>query len=376
MATAGRSVVFAGVTVVISLLGMLTMNQPYVPGVAFSAVVTVLAVMLAALTLLPALLGFAGRNIDRLRHAVPPSVRRARRARLLVPVEPDRSSAGRSSPGSPARSPSACSSRRSPGCELGFPDAGNDPTNLTTRRAYDLMTDGFGAGFNGTFVLVADRGDDEAHGGARPISKRTLAATPGVAAVSPPIASPDADAAVITLTPRRQPAGRGDRATCSTRLRDDDRPRRRSPAPTSTVTIGGITAADVDQTNSISARLPMLHRRRDRAVVPAAAGGVPLGARRGQGRRAEPAVDHRRLRRRRLRRRGRMVRPAVRHHHAHPDPGVHPDDDVRDPLRPVDGLRGVPALTSPRGVPHAPATTRPPSPTAWPPPPRSSPPPR
>ena len=67
MATAGRSVVFAGVTVVISLLGMLTMNQPYVPGVAFSAVLTVLAVMLAALTLLPALLGFAGRNIDRLR---------------------------------------------------------------------------------------------------------------------------------------------------------------------------------------------------------------------------------------------------------------------------------------------------------------------
>ena len=58
---------FAGITVVISLLGMLTMNQPYVPGVAFSAVVTVLAVMLAALTLLPALLGFTGRNIDRLR---------------------------------------------------------------------------------------------------------------------------------------------------------------------------------------------------------------------------------------------------------------------------------------------------------------------
>ena len=48
------------------------------------------------------------------------------------------------------------------GLRLGFPDAGNDPTNLTTRRAYDLMTDGFGAGFNGTFVLVADNGDDAA----------------------------------------------------------------------------------------------------------------------------------------------------------------------------------------------------------------------
>ena len=50
---------------------------------------------------------------------------------------------------------------------LGYPDDGNDPTSLTTRRAYDLMTDGFGAGFNGAFVLVADRGDDDGAGNAR-----------------------------------------------------------------------------------------------------------------------------------------------------------------------------------------------------------------
>ena len=84
----GRSVVFAGITVVISLLGMLTMNQPYVPGVAFSAVVTVLAVMLAALTLLPALLGFTGRNIDRLRMPFRHPSAEHMRSRVLVPLEP------------------------------------------------------------------------------------------------------------------------------------------------------------------------------------------------------------------------------------------------------------------------------------------------
>ena len=137
MATAGRSVVFAGVTVVISLLGMLTMNQPYVAGVAFSAVVTVLAVMIAALTLLPALLGFTGRNIDRLR----------------LPFR--HPSAGTTSSGFWYRWSRTV--QRHPvvlgiagalalcvliapitNLRLGFPDAGNDPTELTTRRGLRL----------------------------------------------------------------------------------------------------------------------------------------------------------------------------------------------------------------------------------------------
>ncbi|MEQ1701679.1 MAG: MMPL family transporter, partial [Ilumatobacteraceae bacterium] len=153
MATAGRSVVFAGVTVVISLLGMLTMNQPFVPGVAFSAVIAVLAVMSAALTLLPALLGFTGRNIDR----------------LSLPFRGPATNAGSGTHGFWYRwsrtvqshpvvtgllGAAALAILIAPitSLRLGYPDAGNDPTDLTTRRAYDLMTDGFGAGFNGTFI--------------------------------------------------------------------------------------------------------------------------------------------------------------------------------------------------------------------------------
>ena len=253
MSTAGRSVVFAGATVVISLLGMLTMNQPYVPGVAFSAVLAVLAVMAAALTLLPALLGFAGRNIDRLRLPFAhPSADHAGRgfwyrwSRTIQRRPIVTGLAGALALGVlilPALD-----------LRLGFPDAGNDPAELTTRRAFDLMTDGFGAGFNGTFVLVADHGDAAALATLGAL-RTTLASTPGVAAVSPAIASPRGDPAVISLTPAASPQ---DEATTELleRLRSDIVPTALAGTDL-TVKVGGITAANVDQTDSISARLPL-----------------------------------------------------------------------------------------------------------------------
>jgi RND superfamily putative drug exporter len=253
MATAGRSVVFAGITVVISLLGMLTMNQPYVPGVAFSAVITVLAVMLAALTLLPALLGFTGRNIDRLRMPFRhPSADHSAGGfwydwSRFIQRRPVITGAGGALALGLLIAPVF-------GLRLGFPDAGNDPTNLTTRRAYDLMTDGFGAGFNGTFVLVADNGDDAAIATLAEL-QATLASTPGVAAVSPPIASPNADAAVLTLTPQASPQDAATTELLSV-LRDDVVPDALAGTDLSVV-VGGITASYVDQTNSISARLPL-----------------------------------------------------------------------------------------------------------------------
>jgi putative drug exporter of the RND superfamily len=253
MTTAGRSVVFAGVTVVISLLGMLTMNQPYVPGVAWSAVITVLAVLVAALTLLPALLGFTGRNIDRLRmpfrHPSDDHTGRGFWYSWARAIQRRPVAAGLAGAFVLAVLISPVFALR-----LGFPDAGNDPASLTTRRAYDLMTDGFGAGVNGTLVLVADRGDAQAIRALAALDRK-LADVHGVAAVSPPITSPHRDAAVITLTPDASPQ---DRSTSQllTRLRDDIVPDALAGTGLS-VKIGGITAANADATSSISARLPL-----------------------------------------------------------------------------------------------------------------------
>ena len=254
MTTAGRSVVFAGITVVVSLLGMLTMNQPYIPGVAFSAVLTVLFVMLAALTLLPALLTFTGTNIDRLG---------LRRRKTVRPEKAVGDGFWYRWSRAVQRRPIAAgvlgvivlgvliapiSSLR-----LGYPDSSNDPTALTTRRAFDLMSTGFGEGFNGTFVLVADQGDDAALDTLAGL-QQTLSATPGVAAASAPVPSPDGDAAVIALTPTTSPqdAATGDLLQ---RLRDEVVPAA-VDGTSMHVVVGGITAANADQTDSIADRLP------------------------------------------------------------------------------------------------------------------------
>jgi RND superfamily putative drug exporter len=138
---------------------------------------------------------------------------------------------------------------------LGYPDDGNDPTSLTTRRAYDLMTEGFGAGFNGAFLLVADRGDDATVLGDLDRLRQALKETPGVAAVSPTLAAPSADAAVITVTPATSPQDNATKELLS-RIRDHVVPDVLSDSDVEVV-VGGLTAADVDQTNSISQRLPV-----------------------------------------------------------------------------------------------------------------------
>ena len=91
MSTAGRAVLFAGITVIISLCGLFLIGQPYLDGLAVGTILAVMAVMLSALTLLPAMLGFSGRAIDRFHVPGPPPVVGARgQAGVLVEVEPYR----------------------------------------------------------------------------------------------------------------------------------------------------------------------------------------------------------------------------------------------------------------------------------------------
>jgi RND superfamily putative drug exporter len=251
--TAGRAVVFAGCTVVISILGLFLMGVEFVRGLAVGASITVLVVMLVSITLLPALLGYAGNTIDKL--SAPG--RRTREADIRTSVWFRWSRVVQRRPwpaflgglvlllvlAVPLLS-----------IRLGFPDTGGSPTSDTTRRAYDLIADGFGPGANGPLVVAAEypKGTDPA------VLDRLAAAarrTPGVAAITPPIQSPAGDAAVIRIVPTTSPQ---DERTTS--LVNELRGRVIPAAVRGSdvvVHVGGFTASGIDISERLSSRLPV-----------------------------------------------------------------------------------------------------------------------
>jgi RND superfamily putative drug exporter len=254
MGTAGRAVLFAGATVVISLLGMLTMGLSYLSGVAASSVLAVLAVLTASLTLLPALLGFVGSNIDRLR--VPFTGRASHQGERaywyrwsrVIQHRPWLSFIGAAIVLLALTLPLFS-------LRLGFPDDGNNQKSYTSRHAYDLLTTGFGPGFNGPLVLVADlKGASDASGAIKKVSD-AVAATEGVASATPPTENPAGDTAIITVFPTTKPQ---DEATSQLvhRLRDSVLPQAVNGTG-ATMLIGGFTAISIDQSSYISARLPL-----------------------------------------------------------------------------------------------------------------------
>ena len=248
MATAGRSVLIAGTTVVISLLGLFLMGLPYLYGAALSAIVAVLIVMAASITLVPALLGMAGRKIDRLH--IPGTGR--------VPADPASTPAARWSRAVQRRPWTAAIAGAAvllalaapvSGLRLGFPDRGNDAPDTTTRQAYDLVAQGFGSGANGPLLLVADTaggGEDRVTALAADLRRE-----PGVAAVAEPVVSPRGDAALLSVTPRTSPQDPATEQLIS-HLREDVLPRAGVP-----VSVGGATAAFMDQSQTTADRLPL-----------------------------------------------------------------------------------------------------------------------
>src|SRR5690606_1013650 len=202
--TAGRAVMVAGSTVVVSMLGLFAMGLSYMRGAAMVTIVAVLVVMIAAMTLFPALLGYLGRHVDRLR--LPLGRRRTVQVAEGGHVVPSRAwlawgrLVDRHSIIASVLGIAALLALAAPflGARFGFPDAGNNVEQTSTRQAYDMVSDGFGAGFNGPLLLVADLA-----GATDPDALDRLAsavqATPGVAAVLPPQVNPAGDAALITV---------------------------------------------------------------------------------------------------------------------------------------------------------------------------------
>jgi RND superfamily putative drug exporter len=257
MATSGRAVVFAGSTVVLSLLGLFLLGLPFIYGAALGAIIAVLLVMTASVTLLPALLGFVGTGIDRLRvgrRRRPdrvPDVTHGFWARWSRRVQRRPWLAGGAAVAVLVLLAVPFLSLR-----LAFTDAGTNPPSYTSREAYDLLAKGFGPGANGPLVVALEL--PERGGGPHAVFalRADLARQPDVAFASPPRYSPAGTAAVLTVIPRTSPQDASTSALVQD-LRDTVVPR--ATAGTGVrVLIGGPTAASIDTAGVISARLAVV----------------------------------------------------------------------------------------------------------------------
>ncbi|HEV3128232.1 MAG TPA: MMPL family transporter, partial [Solirubrobacteraceae bacterium] len=251
MNTSGRAVVFAGATVVIALLGMFALGVSLLNGVAVAAALGVVLVMAASLTLLPALLRLAGRRIGEAGRASTERVRQRpavwarwvgaiQRRPVLAAVA---STAIMLTLAAPAL-----------GLRLGASDAGNDPANHTTRKAYDLIAQGFGKGFNGPLQVAVKLPPANA-GPALDQLGAGLRAAPDVASVAAPRVDAAGDTAAISVYPRSSPQS-AQTADLVTHLRNSVLPPLERATGT-TVYIGGATASEADFSHVLSSKLPL-----------------------------------------------------------------------------------------------------------------------
>jgi RND superfamily putative drug exporter len=255
--TAGRAVVFAGSTVVVSIFGLVLMGRDYLWGVALATSLAVTLVVLASVTLLPALLGFAGRTIDRFRlpwfrHDVDGHRTLSWRWSRVMQRRP-------LAAGLAALVVLLVLAAPATDMRFGMPDAGNGPTELTSRRAYDLMSESFGPGANGPFLVAVDlAGAGSAATASDAVGRLAAdaAATDGVAAVVPPLLNDRGDAAVISVVPTTGPQDEATEDLVHT-LRDDVIPA--AVAGTGVeASVGGTTAAFIDDSEQTASRLPLL----------------------------------------------------------------------------------------------------------------------
>jgi putative drug exporter of the RND superfamily len=253
--TAGRSVIIAGSTVVIAVLGLFLTGLPYMYGVAISASLAVLVVMLASITLLPALLSYLGPRVDRLRIPI--------LGRRLDKVEGDGDSPAARWSHAVQRHPwfaaivstAILLALAAPalGMRLGFPDAGNDKEGTMTRQAYDLISEGFGPGANGPLVIAAETPGPEAHKAVEELAV-TLRGEEGIDHVPAPQFNEDGSAALLTVVPTTSPQ---DEATQDL----VDHLRQVMPEELAgsgaTAYLGGVTPALEDQSEYITERMPI-----------------------------------------------------------------------------------------------------------------------
>jgi putative drug exporter of the RND superfamily len=205
-AVSGRAVLMAATTVVIALCGLYASGITFIGKLGAAAAVTVIVAALAAVTLVPALLGLAGRRIDRFavrRPVAEPSgsdglwqrhAARVGRHPWLVLTGGVLIAAVLAIPAFSMR--------------LGHIDAGADPVSYSDRLAYDAISSGFGPGANGPFTIVVQTAPDSSASQDSSLSSsltRALTSTADVASVSPVRQSPDHALLIATVVPASSP---------------------------------------------------------------------------------------------------------------------------------------------------------------------------
>ena len=255
--TSGRTVLFAGATVCIALLGQLALGVNFLYGPSVAAALAVALTMLSALTFLPALLGFLGPRV----------LSRRERDVLSSGAAPEASGAG----GLALRWARFVEARRVLvaigalavvllialpvlGLRLGTSDSGTDPASWTTHQAYAALAAGFGPGFNGPLQL-AGRVSSPAGNAAFDHLLAVIAHTPGVASVTKPFISPHGNAVVATVYPATSPQAT-QTVNLVNHLRDQLIPQA-AHGTSLVVHVGGETATNIDFSHVLGGKLPV-----------------------------------------------------------------------------------------------------------------------
>ena len=246
LASAGRAVVVAGGTVVVAILGLAVARIPFITAGGIALSLVVLVMVLASITLLPALLGLAGHRVNALR------VRRAR-AEAGDGWRRWASHVARHAAAYAVGATVLLIALAAPvtALRLGFPDQGTMPESRTERRAYDLVADGFGRGANGPLVIAVDTAGDASV--IEPLAS-AVAADPGIAAVGPPRVDPTSGVATLVAQPTTSPQDEATRDTIE-RLRSDVFPTVLAGHPAS-AHVGGQVATFADLGHRVEDRLP------------------------------------------------------------------------------------------------------------------------
>jgi len=252
VATAGQAVVFAGGTVVVSILGLAVAGIPFITAAGIAIASVVLIMVAASITLLPAFLGLAGYSIDRFglprrraaRDGHEPRTRR-RWQRWGVHI-------GRHAVAYAVGATLLLLALAAPvlALRLGFPDEGTLPGSRTERQAYDLVAEGFGPGANGPLAIVVDLADDTSV--VAPLYD-AVTEDPGIASVAPPRIDTDAGVAVLLAVATTAPQDDATRATVE-RLRSEVFPAVLDGSEAS-AHVGGQTAAFADLGDRVKDRL-------------------------------------------------------------------------------------------------------------------------